>query len=113
MHRTPAILKETRCGTLLAGIASVRGPKTIEGEIMALDVNLTRNYLNVPMLQSPDATNGVTGSSPRQTLTGKKGVSNWIISPGGGSTLIGGDSGDSFFVVDPTDVVIAAPNSGI
>ena len=80
---------------------------------MTLDVNLTRNYLNVLMPLSPDATNGVTGTTPGQTLYGKRGVSNWIISPGGGSTLIGGDSGDTFFVVDPTDVVIAAPNSGI
>lgn len=80
---------------------------------MALDINLTRNYLGVFMPLSPDATNGVTGTAPGQTLYGKKGVSNWIISAGGGSTLVGGDSGDSFFVVDPTDVVIAAPNSGI
>jgi beta-glucanase (GH16 family) len=80
---------------------------------MSPDQNLTRNYQGILMLISPNATNGVTGTAPGQTLYGKKGTSNWIISPGGGSTLIGGDSGDTFFVVDPTDVVIAAPNSGI
>ena len=80
---------------------------------MSLDVTLTRNYLGVLMPQSPDATNGVTGTAPGQTLYGKRGVSNWIISPGGGSTLVGGDLGDTFFVVDPSDIVVATPNSGI
>jgi hypothetical protein len=62
---------------------------------MTLDLNLTRNYLGNPMPLSPDATNGVTGSTPGETLRGKRGVSNWIISSGGGSTLIGGDQGDT------------------
>ena len=80
---------------------------------MSLDLTLTRNYLGIMMPLSPNATNGVTGTAPGQTLVGRRGVSNWIISAGGGSTLIGGDSGDTFYVVDPTDVVIAAANSGI
>jgi beta-glucanase (GH16 family)/Ca2+-binding RTX toxin-like protein len=80
---------------------------------MSLNTALTRDYLGNLMPLSPNATNEVTGTALGQTLTGKKGVSNWIISPGGGSTLIGGDSGDTFYVVDPTDIVIAAPNSGI
>jgi len=80
---------------------------------MTLDLNLTRDYLGNPMPLSPDATNGVTGSTPGETLRGKRGVSNWIISSGGGSTLIGGDQGDTFMVVDPNDVVIAAAGSGI
>jgi beta-glucanase (GH16 family) len=80
---------------------------------MTLDLNLTRNYLGNPMPLSPDATNGVTGSTPGETLRGKRGVSNWIISSGGGSTLIGGDQGDTLMVVDPNDIVIAAAGSGI
>jgi beta-glucanase (GH16 family) len=80
---------------------------------MSLDITLTRDYLGNPMPLSPDATNGVVGGAPGQTLTGKRGVSNWIISDGGGSILIGGDLGDTFYVRDPNDVVIAAPNSGI
>ncbi len=80
---------------------------------MSLDVTLTRDYLGNLMPLSPAATNGVTGSTPGQTLYGKRGVSNWIISPGGGATLIGGDSGDTFYVIDPSDIVIAALGSGI
>ncbi len=80
---------------------------------MTLDLNLTRDYLGNPMPLSPDATNGVTGSTPGETLRGKRGVSNWIISSGGGSTLIGGDQGDTFIVVDPHDIVVAAAGSGI
>ncbi len=80
---------------------------------MTLNLNLTRDYLGNLMPLSPNATNGVTGSTPGETLRGKRGVSNWIISSGGGSTLIGGDQGDTFYVVDPHDIVVAAAGSGI
>ena len=80
---------------------------------MSLNVTLTRNYRGIFMPLSPDATNGVTGTAPGQTLYGASGVSNWILSAGGGSTLIGGGSGDTFIVTDPSDVVIASPGSGI
>ncbi len=80
---------------------------------MSLDITLTHDYLGNPMPLSPAATHGVTGSIPGQTLTGKGGVSNWIISPGGGAILIGRDSGDTFHVVDPSDSVIANAGSGI
>lgn len=49
---------------------------------MTLNLNLTRDYLGNLMPLSPNATNGVTGSTPGETLRGKRGVSNWIISSG-------------------------------
>ena len=80
---------------------------------MTLDLNLTRDYLGNLMPLSPDATNGVIGSTAGETLRGKRGVSNWIISPGGGSTLIGGDQRRHVLCRRSDDIVIAAPNSGI
>src|ERR1700722_9618619 len=80
---------------------------------MTLNTALSRNNLGLLMPLSPTATNNVAGTAPGQRLVGKTGVSNWIQSGGGGSTLIGGDSGDTFVVVDDADVVVASPDSGI
>src|SRR5271156_4916023 len=77
-----------------------------------ISLSLTINYLGVVMPQSAATTNTVIGSAPGQTLTGKKGVNNAIISDGGGSTLVGGGDDDTFYVVDPTDQVIVAPDTG-
>jgi serralysin len=77
-----------------------------------ISLSLTINYLGVVMPQSAAATNSVIGTAPGQTLSGKKGVDNAIFSDGGGSTLIGGGDDDTFYVVDPSDQVVVAPNTG-
>ncbi len=78
-----------------------------------LTTSLTLNYLGVALPQSATPTNTITGTAPGQTLSGKKGVNNEIISDGGGSTLIGGGGSDTFVVEDPDDAVVVAAGSGV
>ena len=77
-----------------------------------ISLSLTINYLGGAMPQSAPATNTIVGNAPGQTLTGRAGTNNAIISDGGASTLIGGGDDDTFYVVDPSDQVIVAPNTG-
>jgi hypothetical protein len=71
------------------------------------------NYLGAPLPQSVAPDNGVTATAPGQTLTAKKGVNNYLIGHGKGSTLIGGGGNDTFYVRDASDKVVVPPGGGV